>query len=355
MINAPLPWHLQQFEALPHPDGLHHGLMITGAAGIGKREYGMALAQRILCLERNPSQCGGRCQSCVLFNAGSHPDMHVLCTELETAGGRLSLAGAYSNRYQDIPARERRTNPSQVIPVDQVRLLIDRISQSSHISGARVALIVPADRMNMNAANALLKLLEEPPENSFLLLVTDQPESLPATVLSRCLVLDLESPAPAAALAWLGEQDCADSERAVLERMVTASRVGPLAHLELLRSGQLAQAENNIEALTRMLAGRGQPLSLAAILAKQDISAVLGWLQVALTDLVRWQGAGQRPAWLENGNCGAEIAIGNPTADGLFALYAKIGRYRRMARDQLNAQLVLEDVLIGMRELFESR
>lgn len=344
----PLPWHRQQFERVIADRHFHHGSLVSGLSGIGKREFSVALARRLLCLSDDPLDCGG-CQSCQLFNAGTHPDLHVVCSEKETLHGRIPLLGEYSNRYQDIAARERKTNPSQLIPVDQVRLLIQRFVQSPHISASRVAIIVPADRMNVNAANALLKLLEEPPENSFLLLLTAQPGNLPATVRSRCVDLHLESPGDEEAMQWLANNA---PETVTPQQLQQLAINRPLDTLTGLQSGDIEQAQNNLTALVQMLQGRNQPVSLAAILAKQDIAPLLEWLQTIASDLIRAQNTGTAVPWEPVGESGNGLDLTGVSTPGLFELYARLGRYKQMARDQLNAQLALEDILIGMQRLF---
>ena len=343
-----LPWHADTLESLPGRDALHHGQLIDGLPGIGKREFAVAMARRILCLDPDPGSCSGTCQSCQLFNAGTHPDVHVLCTERETATGRIPLVGEYSNRYQDIAARERRTNPSQVIPVDQVRLLIERLTQSAHISASRVAILIDAGRMNANAANALLKLLEEPPEDSFLLLVTARPETLPATVRSRCLTTTLRSPDTDACEVWLsGSGAGAELTRFVLDALTDAG-TGPLDLIDAFGSGEYEVTRRNARTLVDVIARAEDPVAVAAGLAKQDGLALLQWLQVVASDLIRYHtsgGVGRSVSGIDVDRAGAAARL---PLRGLYQLYAKIGRYRNMASDQLNLQLALEDVLIGL-------
>lgn len=352
-VVTPMPWHQEALQSLDDRRTLHHGMLLCGEPGIGKREFSVCLGRLLLCMNDVPLTCNASCQSCALFDAGTHPDFHLLCSEYETVNGRLPLLAEYSNRYQDIAARERKTNPSVVIPVDQVRLLIDRFMQSSHISTNRVALIVAADRMNNNAANALLKLLEEPPEDSFLILVTAEPELLPATVRSRCLTIGLAEPAREQAVEWLAGEGQLNLTNARLERALTESVGGPLDLHAVIESGALGQQQDNIGALLEMLRGRQQPIALAAAMAKQDILPLLEWLQQVATDLIRWQAAAHEPMWLDAAT-GPPPDIGRVSPAGLFALYGKLGTCKRMARDQLNPQLALEDILIGMQRLFRS-
>jgi DNA polymerase III subunit delta' len=92
---------------------------------------------------------------------------------------------------------------SKYIRIEQVRELSEQLVLTSHAGGATVGLIWPADSMNSNAANALLKSLEEPRSGVTLILVSATPSRMPATILSRCLRLRIATPARAASVAWL--------------------------------------------------------------------------------------------------------------------------------------------------------
>jgi len=264
--------------------------------------------------------------------------VHVLTSEKEAVEGRVSLLGNYAERYQDAVARDKKANPSMVINVDQIRQLIDRFYQASHISQRRVALIFPADRMNVNAANALLKLLEEPPENTHLLLVTADASALPATIRSRCVMESLSHPPPKIAQAWLSDQGSNAS------MTLQEERVGPLDQLALSESGYIEQKNQNTKGVLAVLSGRADAVELAALLSKQDNLEVLTWIQQFCADIIRWRSTGDSPGWQ-----GTEHLPGTMNIMRLYAVYDKISTYRRLAREQLNLQLALEEILIGLR------
>ncbi len=339
-MNAPVfSWLQPDWERINiDPARLHHGLLLTGNSGIGKREFACLLAQSIVCSNTGDQKPCGQCQDCRLFTAGTHPDFHVLTSEREAVEGRVSLLGEYAERYQDAAARDKKANPSMVINVDQIRHLIDRFYQASHISERRVALIFPADRMNVNAANALLKLLEEPPENAHLLLVTADATALPATIRSRVVVEVLTNPQPEIAQAWLLEKGADD---VVASR---AGRVGPLDQLAQSESGYIEQKNQNIKGVLAVLSGRTDAVELAALLSKQDNLEVLTWFQQFCADIIRWRSTGDTPGWHGTEHLPATMNIMR-----LYAVYDKISTYRRLAREQLNIQLALEEILISLR------
>jgi len=344
---ACLPWHREAWSRLADPaSSLHHGMILSGISGIGKREFAVALAQRILCSEVNDSLPCGTCQNCKLFNAGTHPDFHVICSESEAVEGRIKHISQYSDRYQDIVAREKKANPSLVIPVDQIRTLIERSYQSSHISESRVALILPADRMNTNAANALLKLLEEPPAGAFFLLVSDQPGLLPATIRSRCVNESLAAPNLNQAREWILDR-IKDADPTELMTNVSA---GPIDIVRDYQDGVLQLQLGNIKCIDELMRGQLDPVELAAQMTKQDVVSLLNWIHRVVFDLIKWKLAGYVPAWSGQ----SSLNIERVSAEKLDKLYDKLAHYRRMARDQLNLQLALEEIFISFQQAARS-
>ncbi|MGN6520934.1 MAG: DNA polymerase III subunit delta' [Dokdonella sp.] len=163
---------------------LHHGLLFVAPAGYGKRALANALAAAALCEQRrDDGHACGRCRGCLLFAAGSHPDFTRVTFELRDDG-----------------------KPRSEITIDQMRALSQRLALSSQFGGLQLALVDPADRLNLSAANALLKTLEEPARATILLLVADDPARLPATIRSRCQRIDVRAPTREEALAWLRSQ-----------------------------------------------------------------------------------------------------------------------------------------------------
>ncbi len=342
---AQFPWTQSAWERTASTlDTLHHGLLITGVAGIAKREFAVALGQLLLCESPTAQrQSCGQCRNCALFNAGTHPDFHVLTTETEWRDGRMALLAKYCDRYQDIGARDKRANPGRVIPVDQVRLLIERFYAHAHIATRKIALIVPADRMNINAANALLKLLEEPPANSILILLSATPGYLPATIRSRCFQIALTLPDHVSASAWLGtHMPAADATR-----VLHLSNGGPLDALQMYKDGILQMQDQFLRGITDLASGKTSALDLAARLKAHDFMHVLDWLHRFNCEMIK-------------GICGINTADSrtisrlNParlSAEKVFALYDKIGNYRRIAREQLNEQLAMEELMLELQNV----
>jgi DNA polymerase III subunit delta' len=206
MVQMIHPWNEPRFESLKaRAERFPHALLIHGARGTGKLALAEHTAQFLLCEDAAHRPCG-RCEGCRWFAAGSHPDFRRLEPEAlarEPAGDPDEAA--------ETPAR--RAKPSTEIKIEQVRDLAGFLNLGSHRGRLRVALVHPAEHMNPNAANALLKGLEEPPAGAVFLLVAHRPAQLLPTIRSRCVALAVPVPPPAAALRWLAEQGARNPER----------------------------------------------------------------------------------------------------------------------------------------------
>jgi len=164
----------QQLRGAWHGGRLPHAVLLTGPAEIGKFALARWLASVVLC-SGDPGPCG-HCQSCELLAAGNHPDL-TICGLLEDAAS---------------------------IKIEQIRDLIEGMTLKSYLGGYKVAVLSPADRMNTNSFNALLKLLEEPSDRTLLILTAARLDMIPVTVASRCQRLRLPLPTRERALEWLG-------------------------------------------------------------------------------------------------------------------------------------------------------
>jgi DNA polymerase-3 subunit delta' len=182
-----------------------HALLIHGPQGIGKLQLAERFAQSLLCESGDAlGEPCGVCPGCRWFAADSHPDFRRVQPE---ALARQSAAADDS----DEPAPARSAKPSLEIKVEQIRALDDFLNLQSHRGGRRMALIHPAEAMNPNAANALLKGLEEPPGRAQFILVSHRPARLLATIRSRCVAVAVPVPDASASLAWLESQGAADA------------------------------------------------------------------------------------------------------------------------------------------------
>jgi DNA polymerase-3 subunit delta' len=220
-------------------DRLGHALLFAGPARLGKAQVAHALAARLLCRQATGEALAcGHCRGCTLLAAGTHPDYMHLTFEPTDKGDKL------------------RTE----LVVDQVRKLGEWLSKTPQFGGPQVAIVEPAHMLNAAAANALLKTLEEPSSQRYLLLVTDRPERLPATIRSRCQRLVFAPPDRAGALAWLASRGHA---AAAAEAALDAARGHPGLADAWLGDGGLALREQVRAELDAVGRGRAGPIETA--------------------------------------------------------------------------------------------
>ena len=165
---------------------LHHAWMITGPKGIGKATFSWRLAKYLLCSEikgKGPSLFGDAPQ--VIQNLDIDPDHPILRRIHAGSEGRLSVVRR--------PFDTKRKVFKAQITIEEIRKLKSFFALSAADGGRRVVIIDAADDMNVNAANALLKVLEEPPQHTIILLISHQPSRLLPTIRSRCRTLRLNA------------------------------------------------------------------------------------------------------------------------------------------------------------------
>lgn len=217
---------------------LGHAILICGPAGLGKRALAEALCEALLC--RTPTATGhacGSCRSCALAASG-HPD-------------RIALTFAPNDKGDKLRSE---------LSVEQMRQLGARLALTPQAGGAQVALVFPADKMNAAAENALLKTLEEPMPGRFLLLLSDEPARLVATIRSRCQRVEVRLPPRAEALAAL---QAAGHPPGASALALDAARGHPGLAARWLADGGLALREQVLQALAKIAGGRLGPLEAA--------------------------------------------------------------------------------------------
>ena len=242
------PWQDSLWQQLAGRAQHAHAYLLHGPAGIGKRALAERLMASLLCQRPSALDACGECKSCLLLKAGSHPDNYIL--EPEEA--------------------------DKAIKVDQVRDLVSFVVQTAQLGGRKVVLIEPVESMNINAANALLKSLEEPSGDTVLLLVSHQPSRLLPTIKSRCVQQACPLPSEAMSQAWLAKAlpDCTDEERAELLTLAAGS---PLAAVNLQAQGVREQRAQVVEGVKKLLKQQQSPTQLAE-----------GWNAIPLLLLFDW-------------------------------------------------------------------
>jgi DNA polymerase-3 subunit delta' len=324
------PWQQKDFVRL---QGLRkrpvHAILFRGPQGIGKFDLAINFAQSLLCQHSGSSGLAcGKCDSCHWFEQLSHPDF------------RLVQPDSLSLNDDELESGKK---ASRQISVDQVRGLSDFFGMSAHQGGRRVVVIRPAEAMNVNAANALLKSLEEPPPGVLFILVSHKAQQLLPTVLSRCLSFPMLGPDVANAVLWLQGRGI----RNPLEVLASAG----YSPLQAVLQDQLPGRDERV----RLLRGLRQPDSLdvfglADALQKTEQVLVVQWLQQWTYDLSAMKLTGTLRY-----HPGEEAFIGKlvepvPTSN-LARLQKLLLVAKREAQHTLNPKLFVESLLLTYRQL----
>lgn len=310
-----LPWHNSQWEALQRRRVQHklpHALLFTGVEGVGKYDFAKRLAHSLLCSQ---NLCGV-CKNCQLFKAGHHPDLRLISPEDDKA-----------------------------IKVDAIRGIVDFVNQSAHLSSYKVVIINPADKMNLNAANALLKTLEEPNEKIILILATSRWMSLPATIRSRCQILSFPAPKREVALSWLQTQDVAsDSAELLLE----FAHGAPLKVIDFIEEDLLGFRKEIFGGFCELLQEKTALATISQAWQKLDVSQILFHLTSWAMDLIRINNLDK--ATLTNFDFAPQLKNIAKKYDNkyLYKLYDELVAAQNLLHGScnLNPQLMLEGLLV---------
>ena len=325
------PWQrpcCDELRARLQQDRLGHGVLLCGVPGLGKYAVLEAFVAGLLCERPGPdgAPCGG-CRGCLQHLAGSHPNCMVLSPD---PAARPALA-PYPAQTSQKAGRSRKW-----ITVDQVRELVEFARSSAHYQRPKVVVLQAAERLNDSAANALLKVLEEPPGAIYLILVSSQPGRLLATLRSRCQRFELRAPPRAQALEWLTRERELPVHEA--EALLDLAGHAPGLVPQLAEAGAGALRERLGEVLDGIRAHRLDPLVLAGELEQVEPIWLDRVLQKVLLERLRRAAlpapdAGPSPDGLE--------------CRGLLAALDAVQDWRRLEAHQLNRRLLLEDFLIG--------
>ncbi len=291
-----------------------HAILLSGVEGIGKRDFAQSVVEALLCRNRQGCHACGECESCRQLLADSHPDYQKLMPE-----------GA-----------------SSVIKVDSVRALVDWLQLTASQGSHRIALIEQADRLNRNAANSLLKTLEEPGEQAILILSATRAGALPATIRSRCQKVTLKMTNQAAAIAWLEGQ--VDDPVAAL----AGAGGGPYLAVDNASPESLAAEEKLLAAWRDLFLHKGSVGRISDSLSDLDTSVCLAtfcrWCLMAIKRREGLQGVATAAV--------AEVISETQTRmtnDQWYRFYDRLLQLHRTDSASFKTQMVLEGLFADTR------
>ena len=318
------PWlkePLGRLEAAYAAQRLGHAWLIGGPAGSGKLNLALVFAHRLL--ERGPKQrpadlsAGDAVAAYAERHAPAdhHPDLHWLFPEEDKTA----------------------------IAVEQVRGLGAQLSLKAHAGGAKVVIFEAADGMTTAAANALLKSLEEPSADTYLLLLADQPNRLPATIRSRCQRLDVPLPTPLELAAWLGvrPEDLAGAW--------TLTGGSPLQVAAILANDKASETNKLSEQLILISKDEAPVQAVVDSWVKGDPELALTWLTRELHRQIRARIAPGSTSVTDRGAVALHNAWTDLTLRRLFEQHEKADRLLRLVGSGLNLELGLQALLLGFQ------
>ncbi len=324
------PWQHSQWQLLQESrqqGRLPHALLLTGPQGLGKGQFATLFAQSLLCQSNNAdaTPCG-QCRYCQLYLAGNHPDISLI-SPLE---GKKAIA------------------------VDQIRALGQSMSLKSQYAGHKVVVISPAEAMNINASNSLLKTLEEPSAETILLLVTHLPAQLPATIRSRCQEIRFGTGDSADGRAWLSQQLPASTD---IDLLLSLADGAPLRAVQLAGEGLLEQRKALFDGLGQLASLKLDPVSLASQSNKANPNWGLLCIYSWTADMIRLKATAQTPVHLSNPDLQERLLkLANQVSlTGLFKLQDRIRQAQQEFARNLNPALIMESVLMEWQNTFRVR
>lgn len=176
---------------------LAHALLLTGPSGSGKLPLTLATARYLLCQHPGENDACGTCPSCAMMNRLAHPDLHFAFPIIKRKAGRDSVCDDFLPQWREMLHRQLYVGLSQWMNVldagnQQPQIYVResdeiqrKLSLKSNQGGYKIMLIWLPEKMNLECANKLLKLLEEPPRQTVFLLVSEDAASLLPTIISR--------------------------------------------------------------------------------------------------------------------------------------------------------------------------
>lgn len=311
------PWlkpHWNQLTRYLKQDRLPGALMLVGDAGIGLSALAEAFAHRAFCLSPDDEMACGLCESCLLFKADNYPDFFHLIPE------------------------EGKTS----IKIEAIRELSASLALSSQYTKPRIIIIDPADAMSHSAANSLLKTLEEPSENTCLILLARRLSNIPVTIRSRCQLMTVKDVDLASAQKWLDDSGCQHAEKYLI-----LANYAPLFAYDLWKKEALEVRNSLLNDFLSLIKGRLDPILFAEKCISLKDLPVLKWIMSWLTDAIKYAHGPLDEQLIDPDLCvDLKVLIEKLHLGDMHTLLDHLSRLTALESNQVNQQLMLEEFAV---------
>ena len=251
-----LPFWLKKYLDLLNFENLSHAFLITGRKGVGKDQLIRYLSSCVLCADDDELICG-KCNSCKFSGLDNHPDFHEM---------------------QILPEKK-------LIGIPQVHDLRSKLYESSFLGKDKVAFLPNIEQISTDGLNALLKILEEPPANTFFFLSTSFLNQIPPTILSRCIEIKIKAPSTNETITWLSDYPKGD-----VIKSLQLNDCLPFATKDFLDRGMINIREDFIEDISGIIKQGKNLISISDKWIKDETSLTikLEWMSLILRDAIKF-------------------------------------------------------------------
>lgn len=326
-IQQSFPWLQSSWAQLTSyikQNRIPQALLIIGNKGLGKQQLAESYSQALMCSALNvDGQSCGQCQSCTLFNADTHPD-YVFITPDE---------------------------PGKSIGVDVIRQLTAKLALKPQFDKYRVVVINPADSLTNASANAFLKYLEEPTERTCLVLISEKPSKLPATIRSRCQKLFVSVSDENSIKTWLSGQGVTGN----IDLLLKMSQGSPLFAQQLADNTTLDFRLACFKQWSKLAGAKANFLVIAEQWSKLDnqtMDLVFSWLISWVMDMIKLNHHKGAIAIVNiDLQSNLQEMAGKLDLKKLYQYYDFLLVSKKRLDTQLNKQLMLEEILIQWSDI----
>lgn len=268
----------------------HHAYIVGGRKGLGKTNFSLEFSQSILCSDEF-TICCNECDACKLYSLENHPDFYNIFSE-----------------------------EGKQITKDHLDSIEDKIYQSSFLGGNKVLYFNTIELMNKTASNSILKMLEEPPKDTYFILSTNRIKNINPTILSRCSEILIKTPSREEAVKWLKDQGNHDLETINLALDCASGR--PMIAQEFIDKNFLELRKYFVSSISELLKNGSNLVVLADEWSKDKntLPFQLEWLSILLMETIRFHSYKDNKEFLEDTKKISFYLGGNSNINDLFYL-----------------------------------